>query len=74
MGKTMSRLQMEMNSDIITPNTIKKSLKYFPVPREEEWRLAFLDDLLAVEAGQCSLPDDFSPDDIKSMISALCTT
>ena len=74
MGKTLSSLLKELNSENITPKDIKKNLRYFPVPLEEEWRLPFLDDLLAVEAGQCSLHDDFSPDDIKSMISALCTT
>ena len=73
MGKTVSRLKKEIIPYEISARSIKKKLRYFPVPAEEEWRLPVLDELVAVEAGQSIMTEDFSQEDIKSMISALCT-
>ena len=73
MGKTVSRLKKEIIPYEISARNIKKKLRYFPVPAEEEWRLPVLDELVAVEAGNSIMTEDFSKEDIKSMISALCT-
>ena len=74
MGKTVSRLKQELNSDVLTSNLVKKNLKYFPVPQDEEWRLPFLDELLSVETNDSSIDECFSSSDVKMMISSLCTS
>ena len=74
LGKTVSRLRREMSCDNLTPNLVRKNLKYFPVPPNEEWRLTFLDDLLSVETRESNIDDCFSLDDVKAMISSLCTS
>ena len=74
LGKTVSRLRREMNCENLTPDLVRKNLKYFPVPPNEEWRLPFLDDLLSVETKECKIDDCFSLDDVKAMISSLCTS
>ena len=72
LGKTVSRLRREMNCENLTPDLVRKNLKYFPVPPNEEWRLTFLDDLLSVETKECKIDDCFSLDDVKALISTLC--
>lgn len=74
MGKTVSKLKQELNSQVLTPNMIKENLKYFPVPQDEKWRLPFLDELLSVEANASTIDECFSPSDVKLMISSLCTS
>ena len=74
MGKTVARLKQELNSDVLTSNLVKKNLKYFPVPQDEEWRLPFLDELLSVETNDSSIDGCFSSSDVKMMISSLFTS
>ena len=74
LGKTVSRLRREMNCENLSSNFIKKNLKYFQVPQDEAWRLSFLDELLSVETRETNIDECFSTDDVKAMISSLCTS
>ena len=73
-GKTMSRMKRELECEDLTSTQISKSLKYFPVPPNEEWRLPFIDELLSVDENEYTLDDCFSSADVTAMISALCTS
>ena len=74
MGKTISRLKQELNTEVVTPSLVKRNLRYFPVPQDEEWRLPFLEELLSVETNNMNMDESFLSSDIKTMISSLCTS
>ena len=74
MGRTMARLKKELDVQVITKGLARKKIKYFPVPRLEEWRLSFLDELLAIDTGEFMIEGDLSSADLKAMISSLCTS
>ena len=73
MGKTMSKLRMELAGHELTSKEIKTNMKYFPVPEHEEWRLDFLEELLEADIKHVVV-ENMNDDDIKSMITILCTT
>ena len=70
----MSRMKRELECEDLTSTQISKSLKYFPVPPNEEWRLPFIDELLSVDENEYTIDDCFSSADVTAMISALCTS
>ena len=71
MGKTMSKLRRELAGHELTGKEIKTNMKYFPVPEHEEWRLDFLQELLEADIKHVLIEN---MNDVKSMISILCTT
>ena len=73
MGKTISRLKREMQCHVLSPGYVKKKLKYFPTPEDEQWRLNFLEELLEVDSNMMTI-ENLSINDVKTMISALCTS
>ena len=45
LGWTMARLKKELDVYVIITGIARRKIKYFPVPRLEEWRLNILVDL-----------------------------
>ena len=49
------------------------TLVFSPVPKNEEWRIGFLKELLDIRSNDIVL-DSFSKDEIDDMIQFVCTT
>ena len=54
MGRTLSNLANETSVavELLTPNIIKKSLRYCNIPEDEKWRIPVLKELLMVNDDQ----------------------
>ena len=73
MGKNMGSIRADLLGEAVTAGSVKKNLKYFPVPDDESWRVQAIKELLAVRAGQATL-SQFEYEDISDMINILSTT
>ena len=73
MGKTLEKIKYEIDGQELTCVNTKKYMKYFPVPKEESWRLEFLTELLQVEQKKRNL-ENLSDEDVSTMIRILCTS
>ena len=73
MGKTLSKIKHEIEGKELSCHNIKKHMKYFDVPAEEAWRLEFVEELLEVVSKVKNI-ENFSDEDAKLMLGALCTT
>ena len=72
MGKTLSKMKNELDGQELTCQSIKRHLKYFPVPDQESWRLNFLEELMDVDARKSTI-ENMTYEDITTMIRILCT-
>ena len=70
MGKTMTRMRKEVQDSEITAKKIKSSLRYFPVPDQETWRLDFLEELVEAKAKKI-LVENMTDEDVNLMIDML---
>ena len=69
----MTRMRKEVQESEITAKKIKSSLRYFPVPDQESWRLDFLEELVEAKAGKIPV-ENMTAEDVNLMIDMLCTT
>ena len=74
-GRTVSRLSRECKVDrgSLTVSIINKSVRYFPVPEEELWRLDIMKELLNVKWSSLAI-NDFNNLEIEHMINFLCVS
>ena len=74
-GRTVSRLSRECNIDkeSLTVSSVSKSVRYFPVPEEELWRIDIMKELLNVNRN-CLTINDFSYMETNHMMNFLCTS
>ena len=72
MGRTLQNLANECNCMVAALSSVgvKKSLKYFPVPNEERWRIPMLKELLDLDV---EVPG-FLPAELQDIKEHLCTT
>ena len=72
LGRTLQRLAAECKCDIssLSPVIIKKHVKYFSLPRQEEWRVPILRELTSQDV---QIPG-FTPEEIQVMTDHLCST
>ena len=74
-GSNLREIMHLLNKDSI--NDLSKSdvntLVFSPVPKNEEWRIGFLKELLDIRSNDIVL-DSFSKDEIDDMIQFVCTT
>ena len=70
MGRTLSLISKECSCPVenLTPGLIKKNMKYFPLPSEEDWRIGILGELL----GDTLDVPGFSDDEIHDITNFLC--
>ena len=75
MGRTLSKMSRETDVDkaSMTSSIVGKSLKYFPVPGDQMWRIDILKELLCVKRQLLSI-DGFNFAQNNNMIDFLCTT
>ena len=72
-GKNLRNISKEIEEQgVLSCNLIKKYHKYSKVPEEEVWRLECLKDLLDAN-GSSNPVENFTENDVKQLVSALCT-
>ena len=74
-GRTISRLSKECNVNKIalTVSSVSKSVRYFPVPEEELWRIDLMKELLNVNRSFLDI-NDFNYMEINHMMNFICTS
>ena len=74
-GRTVSRLSRECNSDKVslTVSSVSRSVRYFPVPEEELWRIDIMKELLNVNRSYLTI-NDFNNMETNHMMNFLCTS
>ena len=71
MGRTLARLSdMCWSPCRLTKASVKKCVKYFPVPEDEHWRINVVRELLSKDF---EIPE-FTQQEIQEMINFICTT
>ena len=76
LGKTLYNLTRQCSvPDItfLTPECVKKKLKYFSIPEHEQWRSNMVTELLQLRVDSLSLPG-FSLEEIKTIPDYVCTS
>ena len=69
--KIMHLLQKDSIDDICKSDV--NNIVFSPIPKNEEWRIGFLKELLDIRSKDVSL-ENFSKDEIEDMIQHVCTT
>ena len=72
MGRTLYKISRECSCSLesLTPGLTKKSMKYFPVPSTEEWRIGVLSELLSDEL---QIPG-FTYQEVNELTTFLCNS
>ena len=76
LGKTLYNLSMQCSLPditLLTPECVKKNLKYFSVPEHEKWRSNMVTELFQLRDNSLSLPD-FSHEDNKTILEFVLTS
>ena len=73
LGKNISRMKAELEGNFLSSSNIRKNLRYFAIPEEENWRLIYLEELLALKDMKMTM-ENFTVEDTKLMLNALCTS
>ena len=71
LGRNLGIIQKDLGEKQLSTMNVKRNLKYFEVPADQNWRVNCLKELLEVQL-QTSTLSDFSNDDVKTMINLLC--
>ena len=71
-GRNLGLIQKELGGDLITPELVKKHLKYFEVPAGENWRVTSISELLEVRSGLKKV-EGFTATEVDYLIGLLCT-
>ena len=71
-GKTLSHLAEEVSLpvEMLTPNSVKKSVRYSTFPEDEKWRIPVLHELLALNGNQLMV-ENMTRDEIRELIRIL---
>ena len=73
LGKNIARIMAELKGKKLSCSNIRKHLRYFEIPVEEEWRIKYLEELLDITEKRMSI-ENLTSEDAKLMLNALCTT
>ena len=57
----------------LTPQVVKKSLRYFPVPEEQKWRVGLLRELVEVRKNTMEIAT-LTRIEVQKIIEDICTT
>ena len=55
LGKNIARIKTELKGKYLSCSNIKKHLRYFSIPQEEEWRILFLEELVEITEKKMSI-------------------
>ena len=72
-GKNLKNIISSIPSEGLSTSNVKKYIKYFPVPDNESWRIAFIEELIEVRSGLTTIVN-FDDLEIQKMIDILSTT
>ena len=78
LGRTLSRLCLDLkieDNDLskLTSSKVKSNMKYFEIPKEEQWREAIVKELIAAKNNELMIPG-FSDEERESILVDLCVT
>ena len=74
LGRTLEKISSECHTELVslTPNTVKNTLKYFPIPDDQKWRAPLLLELLDAREQNLTI-ENLTSNDIKYLIDNICT-
>ena len=74
-GSNLKRIAVLCNEEVelIDPTTVKRKMKYFPLPVNETWRIPLITELLAVKTQKYEVAG-FTLDEINDMLIYACTS
>ena len=74
-GSNLKRIAVLCNEEVelIDSTTVKRKMKYFPLPVNETWRIPLISELLAVKTQTYELAG-FTIDEINDMLVYACTS
>ena len=74
LGRTLEKISSECQTELVslTPNTVKNTLKYFPIPDDQKWRAPLLLELLDAREQNLTI-ENLTSNDIKYLIDNICT-
>ena len=75
LGRTLGKIATECGVEPsgLSPTTVKRSLGYFPVPDDQQWRVPLLLELLDVRSKKSTI-ENLTSDQILSIIDSICTS
>ena len=74
-GKTLFRIQQECGAESLadlSPSIVKKNMKYFEIPEDEQWKAGLLKELLLVSGHTLNI-ENLEQTEISMMIDHLST-
>ena len=74
-GRTLSKISMECGVELaaLTPQAVKRCLRYFPVPDHQQWRISLLVELLEARDKNINI-ENLSTEQIDEIIEEVCIT
>ena len=75
LGRTLWNISSECGVDLdgLTPQVVKKSLRYFPVPEQQQWRVGLLFELLEARSNTKKIAN-LTRVEVENIIEDICTT
>ena len=73
LGTNIAKIKSELNGAQLSYSNVRGNAVYFPIPSGEEWRVNYLKELLDVISKKKQI-ENFSVDEARLMVNALCTT
>ena len=72
LGQNLAIIRKICGGKILSKNLVKKTMKYFPIPEEEKWRLSIIRELLDCKDGSKEMLN-FTRTEIEDMLDHICT-
>ena len=69
--KNLACIRSEVGGGLLNPMMIKKNLRYFEIPAEQQWRVSALPELLEVRSGT-KVIDGLTSSEVAYLVEQLC--
>ena len=75
LGRTLGKIASEcgVEASALDPSLVKRSLLYFPVPEDQQWRVPLLWELLDTRSNLLTI-ENLTSDQLSSLIDNICTS
>ena len=72
LGRNLGCIRSEVGGGLLNPLMIKKNLRYFETPADEQWRVSTLSELLEVRSGR-KVIDGLTSSEVDALVKLLCS-
>ena len=72
MGRNLGLIKTELGGGLLTPANIKRNLKYFQVPDDQQWRVSAVSELMEVRSGSTEI-GGLSATEVEDYIELICS-